>query len=185
MSTSALAENFEANEFITTARSGAFEFSIETIDGEITAFKTGATVFEYTFGSFDAYLYSSLTYGRFTDTLNLTFEYNLKTEIDSRWILYGTTAISYVTPTISLSNGDVFFIPTIGISYALNDNFDVFGDITYSWNVSNDWNYQDGLIEIGIDYALNDRVSITPSIIRTFNTSMDTTNFRFEVGFNF
>jgi opacity protein-like surface antigen len=185
MSTAAIAEDFSATEFVTTARSGALEFSIGTVDGDVSTFTTGATVAEYTLGRFETNVYTSLTYGRLTDTLDLTLEYNAQTALNDRWTAYGTAALSYVTPTGDLGAGDVFVAPTLGVSYAANDKLDVFGDVTYAWNASNNWNRTGGAFEIGVDYAINERVSVTPSLVRTFDTAADATNFKLEVGFRF
>ena len=185
MSTAAIAQDFKATEFVTTARSGALEFSIGTVDGDVSTFTTGATVAEYTLGRFDTNVYTSLTYGRLTDTLDLTVEYNAQTALNDRWTAYGTAALSYVAATGDLGAGDFFVAPTLGVSYAVNDRADVFGDVTYAWNASNDWARTGGALEIGVDYALNERVSVTPSLVKTFNTGADATNFKLEVGFSF
>jgi opacity protein-like surface antigen len=185
MSTAAVAEDFKATEFVTTARSGALEFSIGTVDGDVSTFTTGATVAAYTLGRFETNVYTSLTYGRLTDTLDLTVEYNAQTALNDRWTAYGTAALSYVTSTGDLGAGDIFAAPTLGVSYAASDRVNIFGDVTYAWNASNNWSRNGGALEIGVDYALNDRVSITPSLIRTFDTGSDATNFKLEVGFSF
>jgi opacity protein-like surface antigen len=185
MSTAAVAQDFKATEFVTTARSGAFEFSIGTVDGEVNTFTTGATVAEYNLGRFETSVYTSLTYGRLTDTLDLTVEYNAQTALYDRWTAYGTAALSYVTPTGNLSAGDFFVAPTLGVAYAASDNASIFGDVTYTWNASNSWNRAGGAIELGLDYALNERVSVIPSLVRTFDTGADATNFKLEVSFSF
>jgi opacity protein-like surface antigen len=185
MATTAAAEDFKATEFVTTARSGALEFSVGTVDGEVSTFTTGATVAEYTLGRFETNVYTSLTYGRLTDTLDLTLEYNAQTALNDRWTAYGTAAVSYVTPTGDLGAGDIFVAPTLGVSYSANDKLDVFGDVTYAWNASNNWSRTGGALEVGVDYAINERVSVTPSLVRTFDTGADATNFKLEVGFRF
>lgn len=185
MSTAAVAKDFEATEFVTTARSGALEFSIGTVDGDVSTFTTGATVAEYTLGRFETNVYTSLTYGRLTDTLDLTVEYNAQTALNARWAAYGTAALSYVTPTGDLGAGDVFVAPTLGVSYAASDRVNIFGDVTYTWNASNSWDSVGGALEVGVDYTLNEKVSVTPSLIRTFDTGADATNFKLEVAFNF
>lgn len=185
MSTAAFAEDFKATELVTTARSGALEFSIGTVDGDLSTFTTGATIAEYTVGRFETNVYTSLTYGRLTDTLDLTVEYNAQTALNDRWTAYGTAALSYVTPTGDFGTGEVFARPTVGFSYAASDRANIFGDVTYVWNASNNWSRNGGALEIGVDYALNDRVSVTPSLIRTFDTGADATNFKLEVAFSF
>jgi opacity protein-like surface antigen len=185
MTSTALAQDFNATQFVTTVRSGSLEFSVGSVDGRLNTFTTGATIAEYTLGRFDTNVYTSFTYGRLTNTLDLTLEYNLRTSLGSNWSAYGTAAVSYVTPTNNLGSGEVFVSPTLGLSYAVNDRLSLFGDVTHSWNASQSWNRVGGVLEIGADYAVNDRVSITPSLLRTFNTASDATNFRLEVGFRF
>ncbi len=184
-STTVMAADFAATEFVTTARSGALEFSIGTVDGKTSTFTTGATVAEYTLGRFETNVYTSLSYGRLTDTLDLTLEYNAQTALDSRWTVYGTAAVSYVTPTGNLGAGDIFVAPTLGAFYTVTDRLGLFGDVAYTWNTSNNWARSGGAVEVGLDYSLNDRVAITPSLVRTFNTGADATNFKLEVGFSF
>jgi hypothetical protein len=179
------AKDFNDTEVVTTLRSGALEFSVGTVDGQLNTITTGATVASYTLGRFDTDTVVSLTYGRFADTFDFTLEYNVSTIIAPQWTAYGTAAVSYVTPTIDLSAGDVYVAPTLGVSYAVTDRLSVFTDVTYTWNVSNDWAATGGALELGVIYAVTDRVSVTPSLIRTFDTGMDSTNAKLEVALSF
>jgi hypothetical protein len=181
----ASANDFKATEFVATAYSGALEFSLGTVDGELNTITTGATIAEYQLGQFDTLVYTSLEYGRLSNTLDLSLEYKAQTEIAPALILYGSTTVSYVAPTTDLSAGDVFVAPKLGVAYAATDSVGLFGDVEYSWNASNSWTRSGGVLEVGLDYNVSDSIVITPSVLRTFDTAADTTNFKLELGLRF
>lgn len=181
----AAAENFEATEVVTSFNSGLLKFSLGTVDGELNTVKTGANVAAYTLGNFDMSTDVSLSYGRLSDTLDLSVDYNAKTAVNPSLTVYGTAGVSYVTPTSDLSAGDAFFEPTLGASYAVAKKADAFAEVSYAWNMSDSWARDGGSVEVGVDYALSETATVTPSLVRTFDTGADTTNLKLELGFGF
>ena len=181
----AFADNFDANQVNTTVNSGILSFSLGTVAGELTTVGTSATVAAYSIGNVNTSAEVSLTYGRLSDTFDLGVAYNLDTAVNPSLKAYGTAEVSYVTPTADLDAGDAFFAPTVGLSYAAAKHADVFGEVSYSWNMSNDWTSEGGAVEVGVDYALTEQLSITPSLVRSFNTGADETNAKLGLTFNF
>jgi hypothetical protein len=183
--TAAMAGNFDANEVNTTVNSGVLSFSLGTVGGELSTVETSATVASYALGRFDTTTEVGLTYGRLSDTLDLSVAYNLSTALNPSLTAYGTAEVSYVAPTADLGAGDAFFGPTVGLTYVASDKVDIFGEVSYAWNMSNSWASQGGAVEVGVDYSLTEQVSVTPSLVRTFNTGADETNAKLGLTFNF
>lgn len=181
----AMAADFEATGLTTTFNSGILSFSLGSVDGELTSVKTGANVAAYSLGRFDTTTDVSLSYGRLSDTFDLSVDYNVETAVNPSLTVYGTAGVSYVTPTSDLDGGDAYFDPTLGASYAAAKNVDVFADVSYSWNMSNDWSREGGELTVGVDYFASEQVTLTPSLVRTFDTGADATNLNLEVAFNF
>lgn len=193
----AVAEDFEATQVETTFSSGLLDFTLNTEDGDLNSITTGVHLFEYSMGRFDSTTYSSLSYGVDSDTFNLAVNYNLETELSPVLTAYGTAQVAYVTPTDDLSGGDAFFTPTLGVAYTASDKLKVFSDVSYSWNMSQDWSdssdalalgsdyYLYGTYELGVEYAVNDSLVVRPSLIRSFNTDNDVTNVKLEAALKF
>jgi opacity protein-like surface antigen len=185
MATSAFAADFEANEFVVTAQSGALELSLGTVDGKLDSVATTGTFANYKLGRFETSVDASLTYGRLSDTLGLEVEYNMSTALNDKVGVYGSAAVAYVAPTADLGAGDVFVAPTLGATYAVSETFGAFADVTYGWNASNDWTGTGGAVEVGVNYDVAQNVTLTPSLVRTFDTGADATNLKLEVGLSF
>ena len=179
-------EDFDANEFIATAKSGNLEFSLGTVDGELSTVKTGAYVAAWTLGAdIDTNVYTALTYDRLDETLAASAELNVQKALNQLFAVYGSAELSYVAPTADLDAGDTFVTPTVGAKYTFADGADVFAEVAYDWNVSNDWAQAGGAAEVGVDYFVTDRIAITPSLVRTFDTDADATNLKVELGLVF
>ena len=179
-------EDFDANEFIATAKSGNLEFSLGTVDGELSTVKTGAYVAAWTLGAdIDTNVYTALTYDRLDETLAASAELNVQKALNQLFAVYGSAELSYVAPTADLDAGDTFVTPTVGAKYTFADGADVFAEVAYDWNVSNDWAQAGGAAEVGVDYFVTDRIAITPSLVRTFDTDTDATNLKVELGLVF
>jgi opacity protein-like surface antigen len=185
IASTAAAQDFKATEYRSTFASGALQFSLGTVEGELETIATGATVANYSIGALENFVYTELEYNRAVSTLALTLEYGVFAELDSRFAAYGTAAVSYITPTASLGSGDFYVAPTLGVSYAALDNLSIFGDVTYTWNASNSWAREGGAVEVGVAYSLTDNFSVIPSLVRTFDTGANTTNVKIETVFRF
>ena len=181
----AFAADFDANEVVVSAQSGGLEFSLGTVDGELNSVATTATFANYQLGRFDTSVDATVSYGRLDETLGVELEYNLSTDLNAQVELYGTAAVAYTAPTSDLGNGEVSVAPTLGAAYSINETLSAFGDVTYSWNVSNEWAREGGAVEVGVDYQVAQNVDITPSLVRTFDTGADTTNMKLELGLRF
>jgi hypothetical protein len=82
-------------------------------------------------------------------------------------------------------NGDVYVSPTLGVFYNVNENFKIFSDVTYSWNVFKNFNRSGGEVTMGIDYILNDSIVITPSVFKLLDSNDNSSNLRLEVSLKF
>jgi opacity protein-like surface antigen len=185
LSTSALAADFDSNEFVVTAQSGGLELSLGTVDGDLSSVSTTGTFANYALGRFETSVDATLTYGRLDNTLGLELGYNMSTDLNDKVGVYGSAAVAYVAPTADLGAGDVFVAPTLGATYAVSETFGAFADVTYDWNASNDWTGTGGAVEVGVNYAVAQNVTLTPSLVRTFDTAVNETNLKLEVGFSF
>lgn len=185
ISTAAVAENFDNNVFATTVTSGALDFSVEATQDDVVSFTTGATIADYAIGDFDTTARTSLGYNRLDETLTFAIAYNAQTDLTDRITAYGTAEVSYTTAAADLSAGTVEVAPTLGAKYAVNDVIDLFADVTYEWDASNDFARLGGYAEVGADYAIARDVTITPSVVQTFDAAEDAANLRIEVAFAF
>lgn len=181
----AFAADFESNEVVVSAQSGGLEFSLGTVDGELTSVATTGTFANYQLGRFDTSVDATVAYGRADETLGVELAYNLSTDLNDRVELYGTAAVAYTAPTSDLGNGEVSVAPTLGAAYSINETLSAFGDVTYSWTATNDWAREGGAVEVGVDYQVAQNVTVTPSLVRTFDTGADATNLKMELGFRF
>lgn len=184
-STAAFAGDFDANEVVLSAQSGGLKFALGTVEGDLTSVATTANFANYQLGIFESSADATVTYGRVTDTLSAKLAYNLSTDLNDATSLYGTAAVAYTAPTADLTDGDVTVAPTVGVSYAATESLSVFGDVTYTWNATNDWDAEGGSFAVGADYAVSETVSVTPSVIRSFNTGADATNLKLEATLRF
>lgn len=184
--TTAMAGNFDANELVTTFKSGKMELSLGAVDGKLNTVSTSVTdIAAYNLGRFDASLDLGLTYGRLDETLGVAATYNVSTALSPLANLYGSAELAYIAPTAKLSDGDVFATPTLGASYKVTDSVTAFGEVSYTWNASNKWAKTGGALELGADIFVADKVSIAPSLVRTFDTGSDSTNLKLEATFRF
>lgn len=185
MASVASAENFKETQFRTVLQAGNMEFSMGTVQGELDTIETRFSVARYTLGNFDNEVMLGVGYGRLTDTLAFTMDYNVETSFDERFGAYGIMSLAYVTPTGALDAGDLFVTPTLGLSYALTPEASVYGDVSYTWVATNAWAQDGGAVELGLVYDLTDSFSMNPAIVRTFNTESDRTNFKLELTYRF
>ena len=184
--TTAMAADFESNEFVVTAQSGQFELSLGTVDGDLNTVSTTAVgVAAYSMGRFDTSIDLGLTYGRLDDTLGVAATYNLSTAINPVLSVYGSAELAYVAPTADLGAGDVFATPTLGAAYTVTDGVTAFGEVSYGWNASEDWARQGGALEVGADFFVTEKITLTPSVVHTFDTASDATNLKLEAALRF
>jgi hypothetical protein len=186
LTTATFAGDFDNTVFETTVTSGNLQFTVNTTTADnLNSFNVGAYLHDYRIGNVFAELYTEIGYNRITDTMNLRGEYQLHTAVSNNTVLYGAIAVDYVTPTNDLGNGDFYFDPYVGVSHSFTTDFVVFGEVGYTWNMSNNWANDGGYAEIGFHYHVNNNLTLTPSIVKTFDTVNADTQAKFTVGIAF
>lgn len=186
ISTSAFAGDFDNTQFSTTLNSGALQFTIEnTVDDGLASFDVGGYFYTYEMGNAVVDLYAEIGYNRLDDTMNLRGEYQVGMPVGEVTGVYGALAVDYVAPTNDLGNGDFYLDPYVGASYTFGEKALAFGEVGYTWNMSDSWAKNGGYVEVGLDYYVSDRVVITPSVIQTFDTGNDSAQAKLGVTFSF
>ena len=182
----AAADDFDNTQMFTTVEAGAFEFTLEgdSVHG-FTGMEVEAEVLTYGLGAnVDASVELTFAYVEGVDAVALGIE-NTITYDEGALDVYATPRLVYVASTDDFGNGDFFTAPTLGASYDFNKTVTGFGEVSYAWNVSEDFDRQGGMFEVGADFALTETVTLTPSVVRTFDTADDETQARIGVTFSF
>ena len=155
-------------------------FGIDTVDGEATTLTFGVAVLPHAVLGADADVTLGFECGVVTEELTFSAAYGLSKHY-GKVNVYGEVEAAY-TVAPGETGGNWITTPTIGAAYAVNDKLSAFGEVSYAWNVSDNWAREGGAVEVGARYSLTDTVSLTPSIVRTFDTGSDATNFNLTVG---
>jgi len=186
LSTTAVAADFEANQYVTTFSSGMLEFSLGAVETDLTsATATAVGVATYSFGKVDTSVDLSFGYDFAEDEVATAATLNAVTSVNPLLSVYGSAEVAYVAASDDLSNGDVLVSPTVGAAYAVSDRADVFAEVGYAWNASENWTREGGEVEVGLDFAVNDAFTVSPSLVRSFDTTEDATNFKLEATLRF
>ena len=187
--TAAVADDFDNNTYGINITSGVMDFAIDGNEDGITDLETGLTGFGYTAGAYEGEVRTALAYNLDDDTIGIRGEYNAAYDLSTDLSVYGTAAVDYTTLETDLGNGDFFFDPSAGVSYTVNNTVSVFGEVGYTWDLTDDHvgaGFTDsGYVEAGVPLAINSTVTVTPSIVREFDTADDETNFNLDVTLNF
>ncbi len=183
--TVASADNFKNNTFSVTAVSGALDFTLDGNKDGLTDAAVGAGVFAYSIGAFDTDVRVAFKYNLDSSTIGIRGEYGIGTEVADGFAVYGVAAVEYATTTGDFSNGDYLFDPVLGVAYHITDRAAVFGEVGYTWDISDSFNKLGGSAEVGLAFSVTDAISITPSIAREFDTGNNDYNFNIGVAFAF
>jgi hypothetical protein len=188
MSMASVAVAAGADDFDATAVSIVLErdnltFGLDTVAGEATALTFGVAVLPHTVLGADADVTLGFEYGIVSEDLTFSAAYGLSKHY-GQVNVYGSLEAAY-TVASGDTGGDWTTTPTVGAAYAVNDKLSAFGEVSYTWNVSDDWTREGGAVEVGARYALTDDLALTPSIVHTFDTGADATNFNLKVALRF
>jgi hypothetical protein len=184
MTSVALADNFDNNTFKLSVNSGMLDFNTTADKSGISTFQLGVTGFEYKLGQVDAALRGAFTYNLGTNAIGLRGEY-LVNWATTKAAVYGTAALEYVTYNTNLADGNFLFDPSVGVQYQLTERVSVFGEVGYTWNLSNDFSSLGGYVELGLPVTLNKAVTVTPSVVRGLGDGLEETNLSLSVAFSF
>jgi len=192
LSGAALAEDFTDTAVTTTATYDIYEFSITgSINDEFAlsedfALSASADVLDHTVGMWDANVELTLGYANVAgeDLVGVAATYELATTVDAFTSTVELEA-SYIALADDMGNGETFVTPTLGLVYAATDTLDLFGEVSYTWQASDEFAPLGGAMEAGVIVALSETVDVAGSVIRTFDTGFETTQAAVEVTFNF
>jgi len=158
-------------------------FGLDTVDGEATALTFGVAVLPHSVLGADADVTLGIEYGVVTEDLTFSAAYGLS-KAYGKVNVYGDVEAAY-TVASGGSDGVWTATPTVGASYTVNEKLAAFGEVSYAWNVSDNWAREGGAVEVGARYSLTDTVSLTPSLVRTFDTGANATNLNLELALRF
>lgn len=181
----ASADNFKNNTFSVSAVSGALGFTLDGNKDGLTEAEVSAGVLAYSIGSFDTDVSVAFKYNLDSNTIGLRGEYGIGTEIANGFAMYGVAAVEYATTAGDLGTGDFLLDPTLGVAYHVTDRVSMFGEVGYTWDMSNSFNKLGGSAEVGVVFLATDAVSIIPSISREFDTGNNDYNLNIGVVFAF
>jgi len=119
------------------------------------------------------------------DTASLGVEYNVAYDTQTRWTPYAFASLEYVAPVSNFGNGDLLMTPGVGVLYSINETVSAFTEVSYSFDVSNDFNRMGGVAEVGLNFTVNDNFSVVPSVSRTFDVGAQETTFGLTTVFRF
>lgn len=184
--TTAMAGDFDNTVFGVDVTSGALDFSLDANEKGLTDFAVGATGFAHkSFGGFDASVRGELNYNFDADTIGIRAEYNVIRDVAANVAVYGSAAVEYVTANTDLGDGDFYLDPSIGVLYEINPKVSVFGELGYTWDMSNDFRAVGGYVELGLPVQVTETVAVVPSLVRTIDTGADETNLSLRVAVSF
>lgn len=181
--TAAFAADFDNNAVNLTLERDNMTFGLETTAGEATALTFGVAVLPHSVAGADADLTLGVDYGIVTEDFTLSAAYGLS-KTYGQVNVYGSTEAAY-TIASGESDGNWEATPTLGAAYIVNDQLNVYSEVSYTWDASNDWAREGGSVELGARYELTADLSVTPSLVRSFDTGADETNLNLEVGVSF
>lgn len=185
--TAAMAEDFKNNTFGVTVTSGMVDFNIDAGEDGLTNLEVGLTGFDHNIGAAAANVRFAL--GTSLDAANdvyLRGEYNVTYQLAEKTSLYGSAAVEYATNT-KLDDGNLFADPSVGVYHQVTDKVAVFGEVGYTWDISEDWARQGGYAEVGMPVVVAQNVVLTPSVVYTFDApaTEDAANLNLDLAIKF
>jgi hypothetical protein len=178
-------DNFNNNTLSFTAVSGALDFTLDANRNGLTEAEVGAVVFRHSLGGFDADVRAALRYNLDSGDIALRGEYGIGGEVATNVVVYGVAAVEYVTSQTNLRGGDFHFNPSVGAAYHFTDRVALFGEVGYTWDISNSWNSLGGYVEVGVPFSVTNNLTVTPSVVRQFHTGDNSYQLNLGVAFTF
>lgn len=186
LSSAAMADDFDANRLTTKVTVDNLEFSVSTdvsnsLDGfgDTWAIGAGLTVLEYDLGSGVSDLF---VFGRYEDAT-----VNTQLGAEYTWtVVKNDTTVALAGEALYDFNRDAVLVtPSVNVEYAVSRSVDVFGEVGYTWDASNDFARDGGYLEVGADLALSEAVNLRPSVVQGFDDGAEDAQFNLELGLKF
>lgn len=181
--TSASAGDFDNNAVTLELYRDNVAFSLGTVAGEATSVGVDIAILPHEVLGATADLTLGAEYGIVSEDMTLSATYGLSKQYNAL-TAYGELGAAYTVASGS-TDGVWVATPLVGVSYAYNDKLSAFTEVSYSWDASNDWAQQGGLLEVGATYNVQDGLYVRPSVTRSFDTAADETNVALKVGLAF
>jgi len=181
--TSASAGDFDNNTVTVELYRDNVALSFGTVAGEATSIGVDVAVLPHDVMGATADLTLGAEYGIVSEDLTVSATYGLSKQYDAL-TAYGELEAAY---TIASGSTDGVWVttPLVGVSYTYNDKLSAFTEVSYSWDATNDWAQQGGVLEVGANYNIQDGLYVRPSLTRSFDTAADETNVALKVGLAF
>lgn len=184
LASAASAADFDSNSVTLQFNRDNIVSKLNVTAGEATDVSVGAYILPHSVLGADADVFVEANYGIVTEDLTFGATYDLQKNVSDKTTVYGTVEAAYTVASGSTA-GAWEVTPLVGASYAVNDKLAAFGEVSYAFDASNDWNRVGGVVEIGADYSVTDGVYVRPSITHTFDTATDETNAALTIGLAF
>lgn len=188
LATASYANDFENAELELVATSEAFTFGIVADESNgIGSVSVEYDTFAHSIGVGESELTFGIEYFVDSEQTALSVAHVTTVNVTEAMALTVAPELEYLTTVDDLATGEVYFAPTVGAAYSLNDTTALFADVQYSWNVSDDWSEQGGEARVGADFVVAANVTLTPYISRTFDVPAmeDASDVGVVVGFTF
>jgi opacity protein-like surface antigen len=183
LGTAAMADDFDNNTATLELYRDNVAFSLGTVAGEATSLGVDVAVLPHEVLGATADLTLGAEYGVVTEDLTVSATYGVSKEFNAV-TAYGQLEAAYTVASGS-TDGVWLATPLVGASYRFNDKLSAFGEVSYSWDATNDWAQQGGLVEVGATYNIQDGLYVRPSVTRSFDTAADETNVAIKLGMAF
>jgi len=179
-------KNFDNTVASVTATHGIFSFTLEAAkDEDYKSATVAATVLTYGLSdTVDSALDVYVTHYDDKDAYGIGADYTATHTADALSV-YGVVNVEYISNTGDVNGGDFYTAPTLGASYAFNDTVSAYSEVSYAWNMSDDFSRQGGEFELGASIALADTITFTPALVRSFDTGNDVTQAQLGLSFSF
>lgn len=145
----------------------------DTDFGDVWSFRAGATVLTYELGPgiSTLELFGELGEVRGDEYAVLGAEYAWAVAANRTTVqLAGEVAYVMID---DFDNGFFAVTPSALVSHDLGRGVDLYGEVGYSWDATNDWTRVGGYAEIGLDVEVNEAFSVRGAVIQPFDTADD------------
>lgn len=184
MTSVASAKDFDNTTASVTAQWDQITFELEGTEN--TGFESvtvGAEVFAYNMNEAIASTVGVYaTYYNSADEFAIGAEYALTYSVDALAV-YGSAEVEY-----NFETEEVSLTPTIGAAYAVSETATLWGDVGYTFDMTNDLDRVGGVAEVGVDFAVASNITLTPSVVYVFdqaNGAADEAQINLALGLKF
>lgn len=153
--------------------------------GDVWSLRAGYEVLTYNLGAGVSTLeiYGELGEVRGNEYGTLGAEYSWAVEVD-RTTFQLAGDVAYVMFN-DFGDGDFIVTPSAMVSFDLGRNVDLYSEVGYSWDATNDWNRLGGYAEMGHDVGVTDNFAVRASVVQPFDTLNDDVYGELGVRFEF